>query len=475
MKTGSKNTIVLLFLLVILFAACNTKQKGDLSSSTESSREHTKVYFKNIQVIDHWNLRYHKRYDLFSLEEQVNQIKANMDVSAELGFNSYLLFQKSAFQELLTWGGKHEPDTELQNAIGEVIAYGKQKGLDVFLHSNQFAWPKDVGVGFEDSENAWKVYEAAVKELIQIYPDVAGYQVTGDETEGQLDTKEGLLKFHNLTAKALNSDGKERTAFMRTWQRCEFLGVPEKELGVGDEPNLVYSVKHTQGDFNIPHDLDSAYIKKGVDGTRLLIEFDAWREYETHGIFPIYLGDYWAPRFKAVADAGITSVGVRFNWNSGRFHIIDKSRPWANWINIYTFYRFTQNPYENPDEILMDFCKEYFPEGTTAAFNMYKHTFEFVEAIYYNNGKNYLHHGGLERPRGVPVQLEQVNSAYIKMKQFIDKIPDSNQYKEDLQKYGMIISYLGRIAAGDKSIVEDWKILDKESFDELSARNAEKW
>jgi hypothetical protein len=63
--------------------------------------------------------------------------------------------------------------------------------------------------------------------------------VTGDETEGQLDTKEGLLRFHNLTARTLKSDGKHRIALMRTWQRCGFLGVPEKELGRGDEPNLI--------------------------------------------------------------------------------------------------------------------------------------------------------------------------------------------------------------------------------------------
>jgi hypothetical protein len=314
-----------------------------------------------------------------------------------------------------------------------------------------------------------------MRELIATFPDVAGYEVTGDETEGQLDTKEGLLKFHNLTARALQSDGKKRTALMRTWQRCEFLGVPEKELGVGDEPNLVYSIKHTRGDFNIPHGLDSAYIKKGVDGTRLLVEFDAWREYETHNIFPIYLGDYWAPRFKAVADAGITSVGVRFNWNSGRFPIVDKNRPWANWINIYSFHRFAQNPYADPDDILMDFCIEYFPEDPSTAFNMYKNTFDFVEAVYYRNGEKYLHHGGLERPRGKPVPLEQVNAAYAKMKPLIDKIPDSNQYKTELQKYCLIISYLGRIAAGDKAVVDDWKNLDLESFKELSAMNADKW
>jgi len=471
-----KNSVLLYLILFFILLGCNSKNKGNLSQSTESvSKQKSAYYFEIIQAIDHWNLRYHNRYDVFSLEEQVDQIKANMDVASELGFNSYLLFQKNAFQELLTWGDKHTPDTDLQKAVKDVIAYGKSKGLDLILHSNQFAWPDDVEVDFVDSEKAWQVFENAIKELIETFPDVAGYEVTGDETEGQLDTKEGLLKFHNLTAKALKSDGRERTAFMRTWQRCEFLGVPEKELGVGDEPNLAYSIKHTQGDFNISHDLDSAFIKKGVDGSRLLVEFDAWREYETHNIFPLYLGDYWAPRFKAIADAGIKNVGVRFNWNSGRFHIADENRPWANWINIYTFNRFTKDPYTNPDKILMDFCKIYFPENPEAAFEMYKNTFEFAMAVYYRNGEKYLHHGGLERPRGIPVDLEQVTKAYDKIKLLIDKIPDTNQYKTELQKYALVISYLGRIAAGDKSVVGDWKILDLESYDELAAQNADKW
>ncbi|MCK4748083.1 MAG: hypothetical protein KAT15_13630, partial [Bacteroidales bacterium] len=329
--------------------------------------------------------------------------------------------------------------------------------------------------GFSDSDNSWNVFKNAMKELIETFPDVAGYEVTGDETKGQLDTKEGLLKFHNLTARALRSDGQDRIALMRTWQRCGFLGVPEKELGKGDEANLIYSIKNTSGDFNIPHSMDSNYIKSGVNGNRLLVEFDAWREYETHGIFPLYLGDYWAPRFRAIADAGITSVGVRFNWNSGRFHIGDKNRPYANWVNLYTFHRFTQDPYANPDDILMDYCREYFPEDPQAAFGMYKNTFEFIKCVYYNDGKKFLHHGGLERPRGEPASLEQVTLACDVMRPLIENIPDENQYKSDLQKYFTVISYLGRIAAGDLSVQDDWEFLDPESYKELQAKNADIW
>ncbi len=469
-----KTCIASLIILTVLLAGCrnSTRNQTNKPGNTQKSE----LYFENVQAIDHWNFRYHKRYDDFNLEDQIAQVKANMDVAAEFGFNSYLLFQKDAFQELLTWDGKYAPDEELKSAIREVIKYGRSKGLGLYLHSNQFAWPDEVGVSFSDSDEAWMVFENAMIELIETFPELAGYEVTGDETKGQLDNREGLLKFHNLTARALKSDGHERIALMRTWQRCEFLGVPEEELGKGDESNLKYSIKNTSGDFNIPNSMDSNYIKQGVDGSRLLIEFDAWREYETHGIFPLYLGDYWAPRFKAIADAGISSVGVRFNWNSGKFHIADKNRPYANWVNLYTFHRFTENPYADPDEILLDFCKMHFPESPDAAFDMYKHTFDFIKSVYYNEDvEKYLHHGGLERPRGTPVGLEQVTLACEKMKPLIDKIPDENQYKSDLLKYFTVTSYLGRIAAGDLSVQDDWKALDPESYKELSASKADKW
>ena len=80
-----KKTIILYLILCIFLFACDSKKNGNPLSTSEP-------YFKNIQAIDHWNLRYHQRYDVFTLEEQVAQIKANMDVAAELGFNSYVLF-----------------------------------------------------------------------------------------------------------------------------------------------------------------------------------------------------------------------------------------------------------------------------------------------------------------------------------------------------------------------------------------------
>lgn len=142
-----KRTLFSILILSLIFLGCNPKKQRNISSTTELRKKQiSKNYFEKIQAIDHWNFRFHKRYDDFTLEEQTAQIRANMDVASELGFNSYLLFQKDAFQELLTWGGKYSPDEELQNAVRKVIAYGKTKGLNLYLHSNQFQWPKEIGV-----------------------------------------------------------------------------------------------------------------------------------------------------------------------------------------------------------------------------------------------------------------------------------------------------------------------------------------
>lgn len=140
-----------------------------------------------------------------------------------------------------------------------------------------------------------------------------------------------MLKFHNETARALRADGHQRIALMRTWQRVEVLGSPTT-LGRTDDENVLFSVKNTDGDFGCVKGFDEEFLEAVDDPERLLVEFDGWREYEAHNIFPIYLGDYWAPRFRRLAENGVKRIGLRFNWNSGRLPVTE--RPWANWVNV---------------------------------------------------------------------------------------------------------------------------------------------
>lgn len=280
--------------------------------------------FTDLQVIDHHNLRRHRPDDPSEAAAEVAQIKRNMDVAARLGFTSYLLLQEEAFPELLDWGGRHKPDETLRKAIQEVLDHATACGLKLYLHCNEFMWPEQVGVSYGDTEQAWATYRNALKELILLYPDIAGFEVTADETSGALVSRAGVLRFHDETARALTSDGRSRLALMRTWQRVgDFMG-PVSTLGEADPPNVIFSVKNTSGDFQITNGLDADFIGEVKATERLLVEFDAWREYETHNIFPVYLGDYWAPRFQQLRKAGVERIGVRFNWNSGEFPITER-------------------------------------------------------------------------------------------------------------------------------------------------------
>ena len=435
--------------------------------------------FKDLQVIDHWNLRYHKEYDEFSLDHQVAQIKRNMDVASQLGFTSYLLFQKDAFPELLTWGGRHEPDKALQQAVQEVLDHAAARRLKLYLHCNEFMWPDSVDIEYADTPEAWRTYRDALQELIAIYPDLAGFEVTADETGGALEQKEGVLKFHDETARALRSDGRERFALMRTWQRVGALGSPIT-LGKTDAPNVLFSVKNTDGDFGAVKHLDREFLETVDDPKRLLVEFDAWREYETHNIFPIYLGDYWAPRFRELARLGVERIAVRFNWNSGHFAITQ--RPWANWVNVFCFVRLAEKPDADPDDILRDYVTLYYPpKARQAAFDLYKSSFQFVRDLYWHDDEKITDHGRVNRQRKIGDRrvpnnwFARVDELTNHMLNRIDALPDSPAYRNELRKGARVASYLSKAcglqlgAQGNTDFLEDWKRLDPLSFDELRA------
>jgi hypothetical protein len=404
--------------------------------------------FKDLQVIDHWNLSYHEEYDEFTLAEQVTQIKRNMDVGAQLGFTSYLLFQKDAFPELLTWGGRYKPDQQLRAAVQEVLDHAMARGLKLYLHCNEFMWPDSVDVAYGDTSQAWQTYRDALRELISLYPDLAGFEVTGDETGGALEEKEGVLKFHNETALALRSDSRERIALMRTWQRVDVLGLPTT-LGKTDEANVLFSVKNTDGNFGAVKGFDQEFIETVYDPTRLLLEFDAWREYETHNIFPIYLGDYWAPRFRELAHRGVECIGVRFNWNSGQFAITE--RPRGNWVNIFCFVRLAENPNADPDEILREYIDLYYPsDARHVAFDLYKSSFGFVRDLYWNDREKITDHGRVNREqkigdRRVPADwFARVDRLTEQMLNQISALPDSGAYRQELRRAALVVSYLSK-------------------------------
>ncbi len=433
--------------------------------------------FEELVFIDHQNLRYVEEDSV--VRNQVNEIKRNIDQAAKLGVNTYLLFAKETMEASLKYdfevegignigkqalppGCKHnEISSRITSAFREVIGYAKSKQIKVFIHSNQFIFPDEVlpivkpavwGTAICPGKSAtWEIYRKKIAEFIQFFPDISGLQITGDETQVSVlecnckdCSKIGYVERVNMltseTAAVCSQFGME--VQMRTWQRMGELGDPVSMFK--DIPdNVVYSFKNTDGDFRIANQFDSVFVGSRHPG-RQIIEFDAWREYEGHNYFPCYMGDIWSPRFKKLNELGIKRIAVRLNWNSGKNQIFDHL--WGNYVNIYTFLEMAKNPVKNPDIILNDFIRSYFPEKVWGeVFKLYKQSLLFQDKIFNFHGMYLAHHSRLLKDKAAVaeklndfqksgflldkdeyhVQRKVIEDAYLQIDQLLEKIQDA--------------------------------------------------
>ena len=387
--------------------------------------------FSEIIFIDHNNLR--RVRDEQVIRIQVEQIRKNLDQAARYGVDTYLLFANDTMDAMLTYdfdvpgighigrqafpeGGEHRlRAVYLRAALNEVLDYAKQKKIRVFFHSNQFIFPQEVlgvikpaiwGTAIcPGREVTWQIYRAKLEEFFQLFPGIAGLQVTGDETQvsvlecrcdqcSRLSFAARVNRLTRETAQVCQRYGKE--VQMRTWQRMAELeeeSHPSK-MAEGLPANVFFSIKNTRGDFEMVNPMDEVFLT-AADPSRLVVEFDAWREYEGNNYFPCYMGDIWAPRMKFIYDRHIRRIAVRLLWQSDKNPIFE--RPWGNFVNLYAFLAFAQAPARSPDEILKEFVRKYYPASTRkAAFDLYKFSTDFQRSLYYLKGINTADHSRVQ-------------------------------------------------------------------------------
>ena len=384
--------------------------------------------FQELIFIDHQNLRYVE--DSKITHFQIGEIKRNIDQAKKYGLEGYLLFAKETMEAMLTYdfevqgigniglqafppGSKHRREAErLRKAMREVLDYANDKGIKMYFHSNQFIFSEEVldviksvtwGTAVcPGREATWAVYRGKIDEFFCLFPEIAGLQITGDETQvsvlkcqcercRNMTFVERVNRLTNETADVAKKYNKQ--VQMRTWQRMGELGSPANmEQGVLD--NVYFSIKNTNGDFRLPNGLDEEFLTAAVP-KRLVVEFDAWREYEGHNYFPCWMGEVWAPRFKFVAKRGIPRLGVRLMWNSNKNPIFD--RPWGNFVNIYTFLKLAENPNRSAQDILVQFVKEHYPPSAhQAAIELYQYSMEFQQIMYYCRGEYLANHSRVQ-------------------------------------------------------------------------------
>ena len=241
----------------------------------------------------------------------------------------------------------------------------------------------------------WEVYRGKINEFASIFPELAGLQITGDETQvsvlscdcpecRMIDFPERVKLLTNATAEV--ADQYDMEVQMRTWQRMGELGDPSQmEQGILD--NVSFSIKNTDGDFRIAHGLDTEFLQAAVPD-RIIGEFDAWREYTGHNYFPCYMGDIWAPRFQFLRNQGIERIAVRLMWNSNKNPIFE--RPWGNYLNLYAFLQFSEDPDLDGQTVLRMFIEKHYPESAwEPAIEFYNYTPDFHRTMLYIKGEVY--------------------------------------------------------------------------------------
>jgi hypothetical protein len=439
-----------------------------------------KETFKELIFIDHENLRYVEGPDV--TQSQVNEIKRNIDQAKKYGVSGYLLFAKETMEAMLTYDfyvdgvgniGKQAfpPDSKhrseagrLRKALREAVAYANEKGIKLYFHSNQFIFPEEVLNVIKTAtwgtavcpgrEATWAVYRGKIDEFFRLFPEIAGLQITGDETQvsvlkckcekcRDMSFVERVKRFTNETAAVAKKYGKEIQ--MRTWQRMDELGNPANmEQGVLD--NVYFSIKNTDGDFRLTNGLDHKFLTAAVPG-RLVCEFDAWREYEGHNYFPCYMGDVWAPRFKFLAEQAIPRIGVRLMWNSNKNPIFGK--PWGNFVNIYAFFKLAENPNRSGQDILVQFVKENYPPAAhRAAINLYRYSPEFQKTMYYL-GNEYLANHSRVQDDDAEDDLDEIQE-----EGFLTELGDFETRRYRIRMaYEIVLELIDRLG---KDVTDEW-------------------
>lgn len=391
----------------------------------------TTRYFDEVIFIDHHNLRYVESDS--TLNSQLKFAKISIDSAANNGVDTYLFFAKNTLEAMLNYdfevdgighigeqafplNSEHRlTGQRYRAALDDILDYAKKKKIRIFFHSNQFVFPKKVldvikpsvwGTAVCPGRDAtWEIYRKKLDEFFTFFPDIAGFQVTGDETQvSVLECKciecenmsfvDRVNLLTKVTAEVCKNFGKE--VQMRTWQRMGELEQEQHPTHMADglPDNVFFSIKNTKGDFYLKNGMDETFLR-AVDSSRVVVEFDAWREFNGNNYFPCYMGDSWGERFRLLKERGIKRIAVRLNWNTNKNYLFD--RPWGNMVNLYTFLRLAENPESNPDDILKAFIAENYPASARdVAFDMYKFTPALIHVIYYPWGINNTNHSRVQ-------------------------------------------------------------------------------
>lgn len=400
----------------------------------------------DLAFVDHHHLR-QLEPDPERLARHVSAIRANIDRGADLGIGSYVVFSRG-FEDVQTYDFAIEPignvgaaafpdpaaraaDAALYlGALRDVAAHAHARGVRLIFHTNQLSFPDEVlavlrphmataAAPCVDGPFLWSVYRAKLAAFWRAAPFVDGLQLTADEADMSVtecvgadgrpvdpDAILGRLVAETAGSAGTPGAGAPKEVQVRAWGRLADLAGGAAFAAAVDRlpPNVVVSIKHTEGDF-VPlapasHLLDHV-------GPRVVVEFDAWGEYAGWNAFPAYLGDVYAARIRRLVAAGGRRVAVRINWNSSANPIFGV--PYGNAVNVAVLAGLAKDPEADPDALLRAWIGETYPAPSReAAFAMYKASASLVARLFSPEGVDLTDHGRAFRGRQSRDQRERI-------------------------------------------------------------------
>lgn len=207
--------------------------------------------------------------------------------------------------------------------------------------------------------------QARYSELAASIPALSGMLVTvedswapraGYEFSLLWSTQPQLPEVVSMFHDAINATAGLRMMF-RLWVFGETIDWPT--LAAGSPPGAEFSVKQSQGDFLLDSPLNALLQCNATSGDcpprdrRMIVEVDAFRQYQAWGSGLCYMGDQWAPRLAEASAAGAADIWGWGSWapgctwpDSGPTLINGSTTPgeyksWRGWWDSYRLFNAT--------------------------------------------------------------------------------------------------------------------------------------
>lgn len=185
--------------------------------------------------------------------------------------------------------------------------------------------------------------------------------------EGDLGITDHVLLLNILREEICVKRNKK--LFYRTWDFGWFHTESEVYLSITDQiephPNLVFSIKHTKGDFQRKFPFNPTL---GIGKHKQVVEVQAQREYEGKGAHPNYIGEAVINGFEELENEsgpqGLKDLSTSsnlsgvFTWSRGggwRGPYISNEL-WCD-LNAYVISQWATDPQKDESEIFLSYCK----------------------------------------------------------------------------------------------------------------------